>query len=75
MNEKPKELDVVALTADMPAKGLRRGQVGAIVAILEGGVAYEVEFCNAQGQTYALETLQHDEFMVLRYELERAATS
>jgi hypothetical protein len=38
-----KVLDVVALTDDVPAGGLRRGQVGTVVEALAPGV-FEVEF-------------------------------
>jgi hypothetical protein len=38
-------LDVVALTADLPDKGLLRGQVGTVVEILAPGV-FEVEFAD-----------------------------
>lgn len=47
-----KLLDVVALTQDMPAKHLIRGQVGTIVEILDSDV-YEVEFSDLNGKTYA----------------------
>ncbi|MFH0340560.1 MAG: DUF4926 domain-containing protein [Chromatiales bacterium] len=47
-----KLLDVVALTEDLPEKGLRRGQVGTIVDVLAPGV-FEVEFANTEGRTYA----------------------
>jgi hypothetical protein len=45
-------LDVVALTADRPEKRLIRGQVGTVVELLSGG-AYEVEFSDDDGRTYA----------------------
>lgn len=45
-------LSVVALLEDLPAKGLRRGQVGTVVEILAPGV-YEIEFNDDSGQTYA----------------------
>jgi hypothetical protein len=47
-----KLLDVVALTEDLPQKGLRRGQVGTIVELLAPRV-YEVEFSDLDGKTYA----------------------
>ena len=45
-------LSTVALMADVPEKGLRRGQVGTIVETLSPGV-YEVEFSDDAGRTYA----------------------
>ncbi len=47
-----KSLDVVALTADLPQKGLRKGQVGTIVEEL-APLVYEVEFSGLDGKTYA----------------------
>lgn len=49
-------LDTVALTHDMPAVGLRRGDLGAIVEVLAPD-ALEVEFVAASGRTQALLTL------------------
>ncbi|MPZ46615.1 MAG: DUF4926 domain-containing protein [Betaproteobacteria bacterium] len=59
-------LDVVALMDDLPEHGLARGQVGTIVEVLAPD-AYEVEFCDEQGQTYASVGIQADKLMVLRY--------
>jgi hypothetical protein len=61
-------LDVVALTVDLPEVNLRRGQVGTIVDILAGGAAFEVEFSDRQGRTYASLGLRPDQMMVLCYE-------
>ena len=61
-------LDVVALTVDLPEVNLRRGQVGTVVDILAGGAAFEVEFSDRQGRTYASLGLRPDQMMVLRYE-------
>ena len=47
-----KLLDVVALTEDVPQKGLHKGQVGTIVELL-GPQVYEVEFSGLDGKTYA----------------------
>jgi hypothetical protein len=51
-----KPLDTVALTHDIPAASLRRGDLGAIVDP-HGDVAMEVEFVAASGRTQALLTL------------------
>jgi hypothetical protein len=61
-------LDVVALTADLPENRLWRGQVGTVVDILAGGAAFEVEFCDRNGRTYASLGLRPDQIMVLYYE-------
>jgi Domain of unknown function (DUF4926) len=55
------ELDLAALLTDRPALGLRRGDVGTVVHIYNGGSLYEVEFINAKGDTVAVETLTADE--------------
>lgn len=49
-------LDTVALTHDLPAAGLKRGDVGAIVNVL-APEAFDVEFVAASGRTQALVTL------------------
>lgn len=59
-------LDVVALTQDLPERGLSRGQVGTIVESLAPGV-FEVEFSDDTGRTYALLALRADQLMVLHY--------
>ena len=46
MNESIKLLDVVALTIDLPEKGLVRGQVGTVVEALAPGV-YKIEFSDS----------------------------
>ena len=60
-------LAVVALTADHPDAGLRRGQVGTVVERL-GPEVYEVEFSDDGGRTYAQLPLRADQLMVLHYE-------
>lgn len=62
-----KILDVVALTEDLPNRGLRRGQVGTIVESLAPDV-FEVEFSDDEGQTYASLTLHTGQFMILYYQ-------
>ena len=61
------KLSVVALTQDLSAKRLKRGQVGTIVEDLAPGV-YEVEFSDDQGRTYASAALHSDQLMRLYHE-------
>ena len=68
MNEPIKLLEVVALTEDLPREDLYRGQVGTVVEILAPDV-YEVEFCDDEGQMYAMKALSASQLMVLRYKL------
>jgi len=51
-----KELDTVALTEDLPAHGLKAGDLGAVVALYSPD-AYEVEFVTASGKTQAVVTI------------------
>ena len=53
------ELDTVALTEDVPAHGLKAGDLGAVVAVYPPN-AFEIEFVTASGHTQALLTLSND---------------
>jgi hypothetical protein len=64
---KPKLLDVVAITEDLPDHSLKRGLVGTVVEILAPD-AFEVEFADRDGQTYAMLPLKSNQLMVLAYE-------
>jgi hypothetical protein len=72
MNNSIKLLDVVALTENLPTEGLFRGQVGTVVEILAPD-AYEVEFTNDDGQTFAMKALKGHQLMVLYYGSIKAA--
>jgi len=52
-----KVLDTVVLERDQPDAGLRRGDLGAVVAVCEPD-GLEVEFVQASGRTQALVTLR-----------------
>lgn len=66
-------LSVVALMRDLPDLGLVRGQVGTIVELL-GPAAFEVEFSDDDGRTYAVVALQAGELLRLYHEpVHRAA--
>lgn len=70
------ELDIVALTEDRQTNHfetgkpitLYTGQVGTIVIDYDGKV-FEVEFCNNDGTTYAMETIPANQLMLLHHEL------
>ncbi len=51
-----KELETVVLDRDIPEHGLKRGDLGAVVAVYEPE-GLEVEFVMASGRTGALLTL------------------
>jgi ribosomal protein L21E len=73
---KLKDLDIIALTEDISATHfetgepitLYKGQVGTIVMDYDGQ-AFEVEFANNDGTTYAIETLLANQLMQLHYDL------
>ena len=60
-------LDIVALTEDLPARNLNRGQVGTVVELLDDGV-FEVEFSDNQGRTYAMQAVPETKLMVLYHQ-------
>jgi hypothetical protein len=74
MSDTIRLLDVVAITVDLPAKGLRRGQVGTIVELL-GDEAVEIEFSDDQGETYATVALRASQLLVLHDTPGKAAQS
>jgi hypothetical protein len=57
---KTEVLDTVVLKKDLPAHGLRSGDVGAVVEKY-GTKGIEVEFVTGSGRTQALVTLGFDE--------------
>ncbi|MCB1018499.1 MAG: DUF4926 domain-containing protein [Bryobacterales bacterium] len=58
---------VVALTQDLPDRGLSRGQMGTILEKLAPDV-YEVEFSGENGETYATATIEGSKLMRLHRE-------
>ena len=63
---KIKELDVVALTCDLPEHKLARGDVGTAVLVHGNGAAFEVEFVGYDGHTVALLTLERNQVRPLQ---------
>ncbi len=57
-------LEAVALAEDLPNRKLRAGEVGTVVELLDAD-AYEVEFCNERGETYAEFALRADQIIPL----------
>ncbi|MCH7872920.1 MAG: DUF4926 domain-containing protein [Planctomycetes bacterium] len=60
-----KEHDVVALTDDLPAESLCRGDVGAIVHCHANGGAFEVEFVDEQARNHCVITVPAKQLMRL----------
>lgn len=52
-----RELDSVVLRCDLPGHGLRKGDLGAVVAVYEPD-GLEVEFVRPSGRTQAVVTLK-----------------
>ena len=52
-----KEHECVVLTEDLPAEGLKTGDIGTVVHIHQEGAGYEVEFMTLAGETIAVTTL------------------
>ena len=57
-------IEMLSVVADLPGKGLVRGQVGTVVESSVPGV-YEVEFSDDTGKTYAMVALKAEQFMQL----------
>ncbi len=52
-----KLLDTVVLDRDLPAEGLRKGDLGTVVEVYEPN-AFEVEFVTGSGRTQALVSVE-----------------
>ena len=52
-----KEHDCIVLTEDLPAEGLKAGDIGTVVHIHQHGAGYEVEFMTLTGETVTVVTL------------------
>jgi Domain of unknown function (DUF4926) len=58
---KIKEHDYVVLMADLPEEKLKSGDVGTVVHIHNGELAYEVEFMTLDGHTVAVATVANNQ--------------
>ncbi len=59
-----KLFDTIALAVDISACGLKRGEVGTVVEVLQPDV-FEVEFCDDDGETYQSLALRSEQLIVL----------
>ncbi|MEA5532574.1 DUF4926 domain-containing protein [Crocosphaera sp. XPORK-15E] len=72
MNNTINEIDLVALTQDLPELGLNKGETGTVVDISETGV-FLVEFSNENGEMIALESLKREQItLVTSYSQEKS---
>lgn len=60
-------LDVVVLTKPIPDLGLRKGELGTVVELLDKDV-FLAEFADTHGTTYAMPALSAGELMKVYYE-------
>ena len=51
------EHERVVLTRDLPEHGLQAGDVGTVVHVYDGGLAFEIEFMTLTGKTMAVVTV------------------
>ena len=58
------EIDIVALTQDLPELGLNKWQTGTVVDISEAGV-FLVEFSNEKGEMISLESLKREQITLV----------
>ncbi len=59
-------------TEELPAEGLRRGEVGTVVEEWKDGV-FEVEFSDNSGRAYAFAAVRPDQMMKLHFRKDEAA--
>lgn len=65
VDDTPSLLGAVALLSDLPARGLVRGQVGAIVETPDEATVL-VEFSDDQGRPYVIAPCPREALLVLR---------
>ena len=70
-----KEYDLINLDADISSKNLKKGDVGAVVAVYDNGGGYEVEFVSYTGKTIAVETLLPNQVQMMKPDQIMAARS
>lgn len=52
-----KEHEEIVLADDLPEYGLKRGDIGVVVHIHQGGKGFEIEFVALDGETLAVATV------------------
>jgi Domain of unknown function (DUF4926) len=69
-----KEHDMVALVRDLPERGLKKGQIGAVVMVHDSA-GCEVEFVGSNGKTIAVVPLSAELVAPVAEEQSSSATS
>ncbi|MGJ3253052.1 MAG: DUF4926 domain-containing protein [Elainellaceae cyanobacterium] len=62
------QINLTALTLDLPQYNLWRGQVGTVVETLANDTAFEVEFSDRSGRPYESLGLRPNPINVINYE-------
>lgn len=52
-----KEHEEIVLADDLPKYGLKRGDIGTVVYVHQGGKGFEIEFITLDGETLAIVTV------------------
>ncbi len=60
------ELDQVELLEDIPAHGLKAGDVGTVMLVHQNGKGFTLEFLTWDGETVAIATLDADKIRGIR---------
>lgn len=65
MKKQPSLFDIIYLKKNLPKNNLFEGDIGTIVHIYtKPSLAYEIEFCNQNGETIQLITLEESDFKI-----------
>ena len=62
----PRLFDTVKLVVSFPSLGLRKGMVGAVVAVPKLGGTFQVEFSDGKGHPRCETSLEPGQFVVVR---------
>lgn len=61
-----KEHEEVVLADDLPEYGLKRGDLGTVVFVHQGGEGFEIEFVTLDGETIAVATVHSKQVRRIR---------
>ena len=61
-----KEHEEIVLAEDLPRYGLKRGDIGTVIDIHQGGKGYSLEFVALDGETLAIATVNANQVRQIR---------
>lgn len=61
-----RELEMVALSRDIPEFGLEAGDIGCVVLVHSGSKGFEVEFATISGDTVAVVTVRPENLRAVK---------